>query len=122
MRLFVLITLMVSIALSPAAALASCASMADHILAAADGAVADRGGMNMADMAGEDCGGMADKSSQTHDAGCVAACALVCPGFYVGSDGPVASAPVLVFAKHATPAMVPGAATPSHLDPPPPRA
>lgn len=118
MRFFVLITLMVAMAVSPAAALSSCASMTgeDHVMR---GAVAP--GHDMGAMAGEDCDDMSDETSRSYDAGCLAACALVCPGFYAGPDRLAESFRIFASANYAIPETGPGAATPSHLDPPPPR-
>jgi hypothetical protein len=120
MRFLLFIALIVSMAVSPAIALASCASM---------GGKADMTKMMAADqqtmmdsMAAGDCDSMGGEPSQTHDAGCAAACALACPGFYAGPDQAVATVPAFQIAQYPTPSTDSGLAAPSHLDPPPPRA
>ena len=109
-------------AVSPAAALASCASMADHGRLAAAEAIADRGDTDMSGMAGEDCDSMGGGSLPSDDAGCAAVCALACPGFYTGSDQGASTLAVFRIAQYPLPTTGPGVATQSHLDPPPPRA
>jgi len=88
-------------------------------------AEAGHGGTAMRMTDGEGCdmsaanGCAPGKSS--HDAGCAAACGLVCPGFYAGPERVFAKIPALKLAEYTLPTMDPGVATSSHLDPPPPR-
>lgn len=121
MRLLLLILLAISLAVAPAAARVSCAAMANDGAMAAGAATADRGDMDMSGMAGEDCESLGDESLPSHDAGCAAACALACPGFYAGPDQAASTVPVLRIAQFPIPTTDPGVATASHLDPPPPR-
>ncbi|MEX0644788.1 MAG: hypothetical protein WD076_05725, partial [Parvularculaceae bacterium] len=86
MRLLLFIMLMISMAVAPAAALATCASMGSGAAMAEMSPTPAHDQKNMAGMAGHDCDETDGKARQTHDAGCVAACALVCPGFYCGPD------------------------------------
>jgi hypothetical protein len=122
MRLFLFISLIVSMAVSPAIALASCASMGGDAymtkMMAADQQMTQ---MTMDSMAAGDCDDMGGAPAQTHDAGCAAACALVCPGFYSGPDPSADQEPAFRLVQYAIPQIDPGLAAPSHLDPPPPR-
>jgi len=77
--------------------------------------------MKMADKASDGCEEMGGKARQTHDAGCAAACALACPGFYCAPDRISAQPVAFHTAQYLIPATNPGMVTPSHLDPPPPR-
>ncbi len=119
MRFFLFISLIVSMAVSPTVALASCATMGDEA-GMMEKANADPI-MPMDTMSTKDCDSMGGEKSQTHDAGCAAACALVCPGFYSGPDLSAADDPAFLLIQYAIPPAFPGLATPSHLDPPPPR-
>lgn len=121
MRLLILIILMISMAVAPAAALGSCASMADGGHIAADAPTAGDGGMEMSGMPGKDCDGMEDELSPFHDAGCAAACALACPGFFAGPDQAASTISIFRIDRHPIPATSAMIAAPSHLDPPPPR-
>lgn len=121
MRLLLLITLMVSMAFAPAAAVGSCAAMAGDGHRMAGAAATDHGDMKAGAMTGGDCGDMGAEKSHTPDAGCVAACTLVCPGFYAGPEGVLAQLPGFELAEYPSPAVDPGVALPSRLDPPPPR-
>lgn len=107
-------------AISPGVALASCASMGDDArmleMAGADHK------MSMDVKGADGCDDMSKEVSQSHDAGSAAACALVCPGFYSGPDFSADQGPTFRFVQYAIPQVDPGLATPSHLDPPPPRA
>ena len=122
MRLLLLIMMAVSMAVSPAVALASCASMAGGGHVAVDAPTAGDGGMDMSGMSGEDCDSMGNETSPSHDAGCAAACALACPGFYAGSDQAASPFPAFRIAQYPLPSTDSSLAAPSHLDPPPPRA
>jgi len=119
MRVLLFISLILSMAVSPALALTSCASMGG------DAGITETAGsghkMSMNVMGDDDCGDMSNEMSQSHDAGCIAACALVCPGFYAGSDLSTDQGPAFRFVQYVIPQIDPGLATPSHLDPPPPR-
>lgn len=117
MRFLLFIALIVSIAVSPAIALASCASMGGDAEMTAAGQQ-----MTMDNMAAGDCDDMGGQPSQTHDAGCAAACALVCPGFYAGPDQAASTAPAFEIAQYSILSTDAGLAAPSHLDPPPPRS
>ncbi len=119
MRIFVFIALIFSMAVSPAVALASCASMGDE---AGMMEMADAGPqMSMGAMGADDCDSMKGEKSQSHDAGCAAACALICPGFYSGPEPTADNGLAFKLVQYAIPPAEPGLATPSHLDPPPPR-
>lgn len=122
MRLLLLITLMFSLAFAPAIAQVSCASMAGNDALAAGAAMADRGDMGMSGMPGEGCDSMGGEYSPSHDAGCAAACALACPGFYTGPDQAASTVPAFQVARYSVPVTGPGVSTQAHLDPPPPRA
>ncbi|MEQ8750192.1 MAG: hypothetical protein RIC52_10485 [Amphiplicatus sp.] len=119
MRIFVFIALIFSMAVSPAVALASCASMSPEAemmeMAGADPHMSKKA------MDTKDCDSMGGEKSQTHDAGCAAACALVCPGFYSGPEPTADNGLAFKLVQYAIPPAEPGLATPSHLDPPPPR-
>ncbi len=119
MRIFVFIALIFSMAVSPAVALASCASMGDE---AGMVEMTDAGPqMSMGAMGADDCDSMKGEKSQSHDAGCAAACALICPGFYSGPEPTADNSLAFQLVQYAIPPVEPGQATPSHLDPPPPR-
>lgn len=119
MRILVFIALILSMAVSPAMALSTCATMGSDAMKM-ELADSDHK-MSMGDMAADDCDGMNNEMSQSHDAGCAAACALVCPGFYSAPDLSADQEPAFRLAQYAIPQIDPGLATPSHLDPPPPR-
>ncbi len=121
MRFVLFITLILSLAVSPAFALASCAKMSGTVGAATEMADASPH-MNMAGMNTDDCESMGVGSPQSHDNGCAAACALACPGFYNGPNSIDDHAVAFHSVRYAIPVAGPGPATPSHLDPPPPRA
>ncbi|WP_428408631.1 hypothetical protein [Hyphococcus sp.] len=119
MRIFVFIALIFSMAVSPAVALASCASMGGE---AGMMEMADAGPqMSMGAMGADDCDSMKGEKTQSHDAGCAAACALICPGFYSGPEPTAENGLAFHLVQYAIPPAEPGLATPSHLDPPPPR-
>lgn len=119
MRILLFITLMLSMAVAPAAALASCVSMGSDMEMAQ--MTSDDAPMKMAGMQADECAKMNDARENSHDVGCMAACALVCPGFYSGPDLSADQEPAFRFAQYAISHFDPGLATPSHLDPPPPR-
>jgi len=119
MRILLFITLMLSMAVAPAAALASCVSMGSDMEMAQISS--DDAPVKMAGMVPNDCADMDGAPQQSHDAGCLAACALVCPGFYSVPAVSVDQEPAFRFVQYAIPRIDPGLATPSHLDPPPPR-
>jgi len=121
MRIFVFITLIFSMGVSPAVALASCASMGDEagMMEMADAGAGPQ--MSMGAMGADDCDSMKGEKSQSHDAGCAAACALICPGFYSGPEPTADNGLAFQLVQYAIPPVEPGQATPSHLDPPPPR-
>lgn len=107
-------------AVSPAVALASCASVGGEAgmvkMADADPHMS----MDAMDTKGCDSMGGGDVS-QGHDAGCAAACALVCPGFYSGPNLSADEGPAFRLVQYAIHPADAGLARPSHLDPPPPR-
>ncbi len=119
MRILLFITLMLSMAVAPAAALASCVSMGSDMEMAE--MTSDDAPMKMAGMGSGDCADMDGAPQQSHDAGCAAACALACPGFYSGPVLSAAQEPAFRIVQYAIPQIDSGLATPSHLDPPPPR-
>lgn len=119
MRILVFIALILSMAISPAVALSSCATMGSEAMKM-EMAGADHN-MSMESMGANDCDGMSKEMSQSHDGGCAAACALVCPGFYSGPDFSADQEPAFRFVQYAIPRNDPGLAAPAHLDPPPPR-
>ena len=119
MRILLFITLMLSMAVAPAAALASCASMGSDMEMAQ--MASDDTPKEMAGMQKEDCADMDVAPQQSHDAGCAAACALVCPGFYAGIEPSNTQAQAFAVVQYAMPTLDAGVATPSHFDPPPPR-
>lgn len=108
MRFFVFIALVISMAVSPAVAAASCVSMdANEMMS--------DGPMSMG------CEKNA-KESERHDAGCAAACALMCPGFYAVHDMAYAKTFAIGVSQYVIPLVDPGVAPPSLLEPPPPRS
>ncbi|HRX40985.1 MAG TPA: hypothetical protein P5072_16230, partial [Parvularculaceae bacterium] len=119
MRILLFITLMLSMAVAPAAALASCVSMGSDMEMAQISS--DDAPVKMAGMVPNDCADMDGAPQQSHDAGCLAACALVCPGFYSVPAVSVDQEPAFRFVQYAIPPIDPGLATLSRLDPPPPR-
>jgi len=119
MRILLFISLMLSMAVAPAAALASCASMGSDMGIAQ--MASDDAPMEMAGMQAADCADMNDQKKNSHDAGCAAACALACPGFYSGPEPSADKGLAFKLVQYAIPPAEPGLATPSHLDPPPPR-
>lgn len=119
MRILVFIAVILSMTFSPAMALSSCAAMGLEAIKME--ITGDDQHKSMDVMGASDCDGMNNDRSQNHDAGCVAACALACPGFYLGPDFAADREPVFRVVKYAIPQVDPGLAVPSHLDPPPPR-
>lgn len=122
MRILLTIMLVFAMAVGPAVAAGSCASIAgehEHMAAASGPAAHDA---DMSGMAAEDCESMGAGSPQNHDNGCAAACALACPGFYNGPNSIDDHTVAFHSVRYAIPVAGPGPATPSHLDPPPPRA
>lgn len=119
MRVLLFISLILAMAVSPAVALASCVSMGDDAEMMEMASVDHKMSMNV--MGADDCDDMSKEMSQSHDAGCAVACALVCPGFYSGPGFSADQEPAFRFVQYAIPQVDLGLATPSHLDPPPPR-
>ena len=119
MRILVFIALILSMAVSPAVALSSCATMGSDAKKM-EMAGADKK-MSMGVLGADDCDDMSNEMSQSHDAGCAAACALVCPGFYAGVEPSNTQEQAFAVVQYEMPTLDVGLATPSHLDPPPPR-
>lgn len=119
MRILVFIALILSMAVSPAVALSSCATMGSDAKKMEMASVDHK--MSMEAMVANDCSDMNQEMPQSHDAGCLAACALVCPGFYSVPAVSVDQEPAFRFVQYAIPLIDPGLATLSRLDPPPPR-
>ena len=106
-------------AVSPAVALSSCATMGSDAKKMEMAGVDHK--MSMEVIGADDCDDMNQDMPQSHDAGCAAACALVCPGFYSGPDLAAAQEPAFRFVQYTIPVIDSLPATSSHLDPPPPR-
>lgn len=119
MRILLTIMLIFAMAVGPAVAAGSCASMAGEHMAAASGPAAHDA--DMSGMAAEDCADMNAKDVPSHDPGCMAACALACPGFYTGPETANSVTPLLKLSEYPALAALIFVATPSHLEPPPPR-
>lgn len=119
MRILLTILLIFAMAVAPAAAAGSCASMAGEHMAAASGLPAHDA--DMSGMAAEDCADMNAKDVPSHDPGCMATCALACPGFFTGAGTANSDTPLFKLAEYPAPAALVFVAAPSHLDPPPPR-
>ncbi len=121
MRILLTIMLVFAMAVGPAVAAGSCASMAgehEHMAAASGPAAHDA---DMSGMAAEDCADMNATDAPSHHPGCMAACALACPGFYTGPETANSDSPLFKLSEYPASAALIFVATPSHLDPPPPR-
>lgn len=119
MRILLTILLIFAMLVGPVAAAGSCAAMAGEHMAAASGPAEHDA--DMSGMAAEDCAGMNAKGVPSHDPGCMAACALACPGFDMGPETANADAPLFKIAEYPSLATLIFVAALSHLDPPPPR-
>lgn len=120
MRILLTIVLIFAMAVAPAVAASSCVSMIGEEIEAADASVA-HDAMEMGGMAAEDCGDMDVGDVPSHDMGCMAACALACPGFYTTADIALTNTSFFILAEYPAPATDLFFAAPPHLDPPPPR-